>query len=69
VNRPIAINDAGLIIAEAFSTRNGRQRFVLLLPSKSTGVSRSIESGPLIAPPVWAFLHARRDDDGVWQAD
>lgn len=69
VNRPIAINDAGLIIAQAFSTRNGRQRFVLLLPSKSTGMSRSIESGPLIVPPVVALLHARRDDDRVWQAD
>jgi hypothetical protein len=71
VNRPISINDAGLIIAEAFSTRNGRQRFVLLLPSKSTGgVSRSIESEPVIAPPAVTFLHARRDDgDGVWQGE
>ena len=69
VNRPIAINDAGLIIAEAFSTRNGRQRFVLLLPSKATtGVSRSIESAPLPLAPAVMILHARRDA-GVWQAE
>jgi hypothetical protein len=38
VTRPIAINDAGLILAEGASTRNSSQRFLLLIPSRSNAV-------------------------------
>ncbi|HEY7120359.1 MAG TPA: hypothetical protein VH475_27470 [Tepidisphaeraceae bacterium] len=51
VTRPIAINDAGLIIAEGASTRNGTQRFVLLIPSRANRVSSASAAAVSAAPP------------------
>jgi hypothetical protein len=71
VTRPIAINDAGLIVAEAVSTRNGQQRFVLLLPSESTRVTRSVEQTAAIsvAPPALEPALRPASNDDLWQSD
>jgi len=40
VDRVVAINDAGIILAEGHSTENGTERFMLLLPSKANRIAQ-----------------------------
>lgn len=75
VTRPIAINDAGLILAEGVSTRNSTPRFLLLLPSRgntspitrTTSVQRSIPAPPLSPIPTpFATNELVRSEDNLW---
>jgi hypothetical protein len=49
VTQPIAINDAGVIIAEGISTRNSSRRFLLLLPSRAN--RRPTSTTAFTSPP------------------
>lgn len=57
VTRPIAINDAGVIVAEGISTRNSSRRFLLLLPSRANRSSAS--TAIVISPPPTSPAIAR----------
>jgi hypothetical protein len=64
VTRPIAINEAGLILAEGVSTRNGLQRFILLIPSRSNPapITTATVAAPVGSPspgPVTGTRHRR----------
>jgi hypothetical protein len=55
VTRPIAINDAGVIVAEGISTRNSSRRFLLLLPSRANRAATpttSFAASPPISPSI-----------------
>lgn len=69
VTHPLALNDAGLILAKGISTRNSTPRALLLLPSRSnatTSVQRSLPTVPTTTATPFATRKRVRSDDNLW---